>query len=145
MFEQAIGEHFNGYYNYMPFLKLKQTTHYPVLYREVSQIVSEYLSLVEDSKPRPQMFDGTFGGGGHSKMLLDQHKQLKVLGTDMDYHVLENCREEYQQYIKSRRLALVHTNFVNIPAINIKEVFQRKITTKERFDIGLLDLGFSSY
>ena len=129
----------------MPFLKLKQTTHYPVLYREVSQIVSEYLSLVEDSKPRPQMFDGTFGGGGHSKMLLDQHKQLKILGTDMDYHVLENCREEYQQYIKSRRLALVHTNFVNIPAINLKEVFQRKITTKERFDIGLLDLGFSSY
>jgi 16S rRNA C1402 N4-methylase RsmH len=39
----------------------------------------------------------------------------------------------------------VHTNFVNIPAINLKEVFQRKITTKERFDIGLLDLGFSSY
>ena len=39
----------------------------------------------------------------------------------------------------------MHTNFVNIPAINLKEVFQRKITTKERFDIGLLDLGFSSY
>jgi len=91
------------------------------------------------------MFDGTFGGGGHSWMLLNQHKQLKVLGTDMDYHVLEQCREQYHQFIKSRRLALVHTNFVNIPAINLKEVFQRKITTKERFDIGLLDLGFSSY
>ncbi len=42
-------------------------------------------------------------------------------------------------------MALVHTNFVNIPALDLKEVFQRKITTKERFDIGLLDLGFSSY
>ena len=129
----------------MQFLKLKQTTHYPVLYREISQLVTEYLTLVEDSKPSPRMFDGTFGGGGHSNMLLNQHKKLKVLGTDMDFNVLQQCRIEYAKLIQSRRLALVHTNYVNIPALDLKKEFQRKITTKERFDIGLLDLGFSSY
>ena len=38
-----------------------------------------------------------------------------------------------------------HTNFVNIPAIDLKETFNRKITVKNRFDIGLLDLGFSNF
>lgn len=42
-------------------------------------------------------------------------------------------------------MALAHTNFVNIPSLDLKQEFNRKITTKERFDIGLLDLGFSSY
>jgi 16S rRNA (cytosine1402-N4)-methyltransferase len=50
----------------MTFLRLKSTTHYPVLYREVNKLVSEYLTMVEDTKSQPQMFDGTFGGGGHS-------------------------------------------------------------------------------
>jgi len=47
--------------------------------------------------------------------------------------------------IKQRRLALCHTNFVNIPALDLKEAFNRKITVKDRFDIGLLDLGFSNF
>jgi 16S rRNA C1402 N4-methylase RsmH len=40
---------------------------------------------------------------------------------------------------------LCHINYANIPSLNLKKEFDRKITTKERFDIGLLDLGFSSY
>jgi 16S rRNA C1402 N4-methylase RsmH len=58
------------------------------MHREVSQLVSEYLAMTEDTKPAPQMFDGTFGGGGHSIKLLNEHKNLKILGTDMDIHVL---------------------------------------------------------
>ena len=34
---------------------------------------------------------------------------------------------------------------MNIPAIDKKEAFNRKITAKEHFDIGLLDLGFSNF
>ena len=40
---------------------------------------------------------------------------------------------------------MVHSNFVNIPSINFKEAFNRKITVKNISDIGLLDLGLSSY
>jgi 16S rRNA C1402 N4-methylase RsmH len=37
------------------------------------------------------MVDGTFGCGGHSIPLLLEHKNLKVLGTDLDYKVLKVC------------------------------------------------------
>ena len=91
------------------------------------------------------MFDGTFGGGGHSVPLLETHSNLKVLGTDMDESMIDQCSQEYSHLIKQRRLALCHTNFVNIPALDLKEAFNRKITVKDRFDIGLLDLGFSNF
>ena len=91
------------------------------------------------------MFDGTFGGGGHSVRLLEEHPNLKVLGTDLDYNLIEQCRLEYAKLIQKRRLALEHINFVNIPAIDPKKAFNRKITVRDRFDIGLLDLGFSNF
>ena len=91
------------------------------------------------------MFDGTFGGGGHSIPLLDSHSNLKILGTDLDESLLEQCGYEYAQHVKQRRLSLQHTNFVNIPAIDLKKAFNRKITVKDRFDVGLLDLGFSNF
>ena len=91
------------------------------------------------------MFDGTFGGGGHSIQILENHSNIKILGTDLDETLLDQCKVEYGNFIKQRRLALEHTNFVNIPAVDFKQAFNRKITTKTRFDIGLLDLGFSNF
>jgi 16S rRNA C1402 N4-methylase RsmH len=66
------------------------------------------------------MFDGTFGGGNHSVPLLETHRNLKIMGTDLDLEVLTQCREEYAKLIASKRLALEHTNFVNIPLIDLK-------------------------
>lgn len=126
-------------------LNYRGINHYPVMHREVSQLVAEYAMRMEDAKPQLQMFDGTFGGGGHSVPLLKNHSNLKVLGTDLDERLLDSCRVEYADMVKARRLALCHTNFVNIPALNLKEEFNRKITVKDRFDIGLLDLGFSNF
>ena len=40
---------------------------------------------------------------------------------------------------------MVHSNYVNIPSVDLKEAFGRRITGKNHFDIGLLDLGMSSY
>jgi len=42
-------------------------------------------------------------------------------------------------------LALRHLNFANLPSIDTKEAFGKKIGTKQKFDIALLDLGFSNY
>ena len=92
------------------------------------------------------MVDCTFGGGGHSIGLLKQHpRNLKILGTDLDYGVVQQCTYEYDEYIKKKKLAIVHSNFVNLPLINVAKAFGRKVSTKSRFDIGLMDLGFSSY
>jgi len=102
--------------------------------------------MTEDKKPQVQMFDGTFGGGGHSIPILTEHKpRLKVLGTDLDYDVLSQCRLEYADLIRQKKLALEHTNFANLSRIDLKAAFNRKITTKPHFDLGLLDLGFSSF
>jgi 16S rRNA (cytosine1402-N4)-methyltransferase len=91
------------------------------------------------------MLDCTFGGGNHSIKLLNEHKNLKILGTDLDFDVMEQCKLEYSDLISKKRLALFHSNYVNAPAININKAFGRKTVVKQKYDIALLDLGFSSY
>ena len=73
----------------MAFLKIKNISHYPVMYREVQQLVREFVLEVEDAKSSLQMFDGTFGGGNHTVPLLEEHKSLKALGTDLDVQILD--------------------------------------------------------
>ena len=91
------------------------------------------------------MLDCTFGGGNHSVGLLKRHKNLRVLGVDMDSKVLGQCRESYSDLIKDKRLALEHSNFVNAPYIDARQAFNKRIGLKDRYDLVLLDLGFSSY
>ena len=64
------------------------------------------------------MADCTFGGGNHSVPLLRKHKDLRVLGLDLDQKVLSECKKQYQDLIKEKRLALEHSNFVNLQAID---------------------------
>jgi len=47
--------------------------------------------------------------------------------------------------IKDKRLALEHSNFVNAPYLDPRQAFNKRIGVKDRYDIVLLDLGFSSY
>ncbi len=91
------------------------------------------------------MLDCTFGGGNHSYKLLQAHPNLKVLGLDLDSRVMEKCREQYSQLISSKRLALEHSNFVHASTIDPKAAFKKRIGVKDKFDLALLDLGFSSY
>jgi len=92
------------------------------------------------------MLDCAFGGGNHSIPLLRQHKNLRVLGVDLDSKVLEQCRDQYEEeFIDSKRLALEHSNYVHVPHIDVKGAFRKKIGIKDKWDIALLDLGFSSY
>ena len=116
------------------------------MHNEVSLMVTEFISHYQNEKPQFQMADCTFGGGGHSVNLLRQHpSNLKILGCDVDYDIIEHCSYEYSDLIKKRKLALIHSNYVYLPRINVGRAFNRKTTTKKRYDIVLMDLGFSSY
>jgi 16S rRNA C1402 N4-methylase RsmH len=93
-----------------------------VFYREISGFVEDFLAHLEDKSIEDkrvwQLVDGTFGGGGHSVGLLRKHPDnLRVLGIDLDTKVLDRCRQEYGELIADRRLALEHSNYVNIPHI----------------------------
>jgi 16S rRNA (cytosine1402-N4)-methyltransferase len=119
------------------------------MYREVQSCVEDYLISRDNSKDRSkityQMLDCTFGGGNHSVPLLKKHKSLRVLGTDLDSRVLEACKNSYADFIKAKRLALEHSNFVHVSAIDPRQSFGKKLGVSQKHDIVLLDLGFSSY
>ena len=63
----------------------------------------------------------------------------------MDSKVLGQCSERYSDLIKEKRLALEHSNYVNAPYIDGRQAFNKRIGVKDRYDLVLLDLGFSSY
>lgn len=82
--------------------------------------------------------DGTVGGAGHSKHILEKLNGGTLLCIDRDIEALETAKAVLADYEKNNRVILVQENHENIPEIikylNIKEV-----------DGILLDLGISSY
>ncbi|PWM37135.1 MAG: 16S rRNA (cytosine(1402)-N(4))-methyltransferase [Clostridiales bacterium] len=78
--------------------------------------------------------DGTLGGGGHSKGILDAG--CRLIGIDKDADAITRCRKKFSAY--EGRFALIHDDFKNLSAI-LKEL------QVESIDGALLDLGVSSY
>jgi len=80
-------------------------------------------------------FDCTLGGGGHTKMLLEQNPGIRIIATDTD----EESLKEVSSFAGSSggRLKIYNDNFVNI----------RKVLEKEgigKVNGVLADLGVSS-
>ena len=97
--------------------------HIPVLLNEATQ------ALI--SNPSGFYVDVTFGGGGHSRAILDLIDNGKLLAFDQDADASLN-------HITDDRFSLVRQNFRNIQ--NVLEAFG------SGFPVGILaDLGVSSY
>jgi 16S rRNA (cytosine1402-N4)-methyltransferase len=94
------------------------TKHIPVLAQEVL----EWL----EAKRGGVFLDGTFGGGGHSKMLLEANSNNLVVACDRD--------PKAQVKIDSERLSLFNSNY--------SEVFS--LVPNIKFNGVLLDLGLST-
>jgi len=87
-----------------------------------------------------QYVDGTLGGGGHTKALLERsYPGGRVLGIDSDAQALERVKESFAEEVQNGRLVLVHGNFAELARIVDEAGFVSSI------DGVLLDLGFSSY
>lgn len=81
--------------------------------------------------------DGTLGGGGHSKLILQKLSDKGVLiGIDRDLDAITVAEEELREY-KARRI-FVHDRYSNINEI----LGDNGI---ERIDGAILDIGVSSY
>lgn len=100
--------------------------HVPVLSNEVMKLL--------DPKPGEFFIDGTFGGGGHSRAILNKiGKSGKLLILDWDESALNRGKKEFI----GQSAIFVNENFAGLP-----EILKNKKLPKA--DGLLLDLGFSS-
>jgi 16S rRNA (cytosine1402-N4)-methyltransferase len=105
------------------------TYHTPVLTQEVLT----YLLTAKNGL----YVDGTLGGGGHAKAVLEQLNHLgKVIGIDLDDDALEASSERLAQF--GDRAIIVKENFKNIKFV----LSQHGVNSVQGV---LLDLGVSSF
>ena len=103
--------------------------HVPVLLNEVL----EALNL----SPGKFVIDGTFGGGGHAKAIMEQISPGgKLLGVDWDRETIERAKRDTEKG-KLKKLILYHGNYADLPKILRGEKLGKA-------DAVLLDLGFST-
>ena len=106
---------------------IKDTFHYPVMYREV----------VENCPINAKhILDGTFGHAGHAKHLLQHLPSVEsYLALDQDPDVIAEFKTI--NFEGSSKIQLIHTNFADISSY--------KNLIKHQLDFILLDLGTSMY
>ena len=100
-------------------------SHVPVMLEEVMEGL--------DLKDGGIYFDGTLGGGNHSKEILKRTENSRLFATDLDPIAIASAKENLKDY--DGRFTVFHDNFKNF-----KNLFSEDI----RFDGILLDLGVSS-
>lgn len=81
--------------------------------------------------------DGTFGGGGHTRRLLDAYPQMRIVGIDRDPDAIANTPDD-------SRVQVVLGNFAHIERILHDEVGLQP-DGPGTVDGVLLDLGISSH
>lgn len=102
--------------------------HEPVLIHEV---VSEFMPLKDRASLR--YFDGTFGRGGHYRVLKHVFPQISAVVMDQDTQAIDYANSEFKTEVQSEKLKVLHANFSEFAQHNLNS-----------FDMMLLDLGVSS-
>ncbi len=106
---------------------MKSTRHIPVLLQEAIEALQ--------IQPGATVVDATFGGGGHTEVLLEKvGKSGTVIAIDRDQSALKRYQEEHTI---PENLVLVHANYSDL----ISAVAEQG---KQTVDAILADLGFSS-
>ena len=81
--------------------------------------------------------DGTFGGGGHTRRLLDAYPRIRIIGIDRDPDALANTPDD-------PRVSVVLGNFAEIERI-VDDELDSSSSGPGTIDGVLLDLGISSH
>jgi len=106
-----------------------------MIYSHIPVLLKEVLDLL-DPKAGENLFDGTLGGGGHSRAIMAKTgPDGKLLGVDMDVEAIRASRMNLEEY--SERMTLRRKNFTEFSSIIKEENFSP-------VDIFFLDLGISS-
>lgn len=100
----------------------------------ISVLLNESIQGLE-VKDGDIIFDGTFGGGGHTRAMLAGGKDIKIIATDLDLDAISRGQELVNEY--NGRLILENDNFGNISKI----LESHNLVGVDKI---LLDLGWSS-
>ncbi|MFG0334893.1 MAG: 16S rRNA (cytosine(1402)-N(4))-methyltransferase RsmH [Maioricimonas sp. JB049] len=102
------------------------TVHIPVMPREVIELL--------DLSPGQVVVDGTVGGGGHSRLILDQIGTAGMLvGLDRDNSMLDRARQQ----VSGENCRLVQSSYADLADV-LKDLQLQAV------DRVLVDLGLSS-
>lgn len=104
-------------------------------FKHISVLYNETLDSL-NIKDGGTYVDGTLGGGGHSKGILQRAKNVRLIGIDRDSEAIKAASERLEEF--GEQVTIVNNNFSNVKQI-LKEL---KI---EKIDGAVLDLGVSSY
>ena len=104
-------------------------------FKHISVLFDETLDSLNIKDGRVYV-DGTLGGGGHSRGILERAKNVRLIGIDRDIEAIGAASERLSEF--GENVTLVNNNFSNIKQI-LNELNVDKI------DGAVLDLGVSSY
>ncbi len=112
-----------------------QPHHTPVL---LDEVVQQLLPPSCPPRARLLLVDGTVGGGGHSRALLDAAgTDTRLIGLDWDDRALAAARRNLEAY--GDRVRLVRENFAELPAV-LRHLDEPEASAAVIF----LDLGLSA-
>ncbi|MEZ0323364.1 MAG: 16S rRNA (cytosine(1402)-N(4))-methyltransferase RsmH [Hydrogenothermaceae bacterium] len=101
--------------------------HYPVLYREI-------LNFTKDIQG--WLVDATLGGAGHSRLMLENNPNIKIIGIDRDDYAIEIASQKLSKF--RDRVIIRKSAFKDIDKV-IQEVGLEKLNGF------LFDLGVSTF
>lgn len=106
-----------------------------------NQALKNPQSLVLKSSPASEkiVLDATFGGGGHSKEILERYPNVKVVALDQDKSAWKKAESKFKGLEK--RISFVNKNFRDLDNLGA-ELPSRSSAPK--FDAIIFDLGLSS-
>lgn len=108
-------------------------------YEHVSVLLREVVAML-DPQDSCTYFDGTFGGGGYTRAILDAAKKCKVIACDRDPFVQKIAGDFQQKY--GDRFAFHHAKFSDIKSILRAE---KNGNQTAGIDGVVLDLGVSNF
>lgn len=106
---------------------MSEFVHIPVLAKSVIELL--------DVREGKIYIDGTIGGAGHSKLILEKAKIKKLIGIDQDDEALAAASKNLKDF---NNVKLIHGNFSDIKNI-LNELGESKV------DGILIDIGVSSH
>jgi len=110
--------------------------HYPVMWENVLEVLEANLSY----QNKILVGDGTLGGGGHSRAILEVFPNAYVVGTDLDKETLPIAQQNTSMH--QERISVNHSSYTNL--FNLPR-FPEVFPSGKKFDAVLLDLGLSSF